>query len=143
MYSVPSRGFILDYLALLERWATWAEHEVQQWPDAEPVELVPVATDVFRVALDQDDDEPSTLEGAPNRSLIRRDVDQFAALADDARHPEGITADLKWIDDHAHMPAMHAGSDPAEPFVSADTARRRGPAVRTVPLVLAVPGGPG
>lgn len=57
--------FILDYLTLLERWATWAEHEVQQWPDVKPVELVPVATDVFRVALDEDDDEPSTLEGAP------------------------------------------------------------------------------
>ena len=58
--------FILDYLALLEHWATWAEHEVQQWPDVKPVELVPVATDAFRATLDDDDDdEPSTLEGAP------------------------------------------------------------------------------
>ncbi len=46
--------FILDYLALLERWATWAEHEVRQWPDVKPVELVPVATEVFRVALEGD-----------------------------------------------------------------------------------------
>jgi len=44
--------FILDYLVLLESWATWAEAEVGRWPDVKPVAVIPVATEVFRVGLD-------------------------------------------------------------------------------------------
>lgn len=46
--------FILDYVALLERWASWAEDQVRTWPDVQPVEIVPVATEVFRVGMEEE-----------------------------------------------------------------------------------------
>jgi DNA-binding PadR family transcriptional regulator len=44
--------FILDYTALLERWASWAEAEVEQWPATGPASGVPVAWSVIHDAAD-------------------------------------------------------------------------------------------
>lgn len=42
-----STRFLLDYLRLLEDWASWAQAEVEDWPVTGPAADVPVAYDVF------------------------------------------------------------------------------------------------
>jgi len=46
--------FILDFTALLEDWARWAEVEVAKWPDVDPVDAVPMAWDALREACSRD-----------------------------------------------------------------------------------------
>jgi PadR family transcriptional regulator AphA len=44
--------FIIEHLAHLERWADWAEEQVQGWPDVGPATRVPVPVEVFHEIAD-------------------------------------------------------------------------------------------
>jgi DNA-binding PadR family transcriptional regulator len=51
--------FILDYTALLERWASWAEQEVERWETTGPAHAVPVPWDVVRAGVEEQSGPPA------------------------------------------------------------------------------------
>lgn len=46
-------SFFVEYIALLERWSTWAEAEVEQWPDTTSPAAFPGASDIMRRLLEE------------------------------------------------------------------------------------------
>ena len=60
--------FNAEYLALLERWSTWAEAQVEGWANTTDPEVFPAARDIVLRALLADGDEPIIPGAAATKS---------------------------------------------------------------------------